>query len=90
MNKTDQDFLNAALRSDFQAFLHRCFKTLNPTTPYHHGWHLDALGYRLERIRRNQIRRLIIGYPPRSLKSITVSVAHVAYALGLNPRSRFL
>ena len=73
------------MRSDFQAFLHRCFKTLNPTTPYHHGWHLDAFGYRLERIRGNQIQRLIINCPPRSLKSITVSVAYVAYALGLNP-----
>lgn len=85
MNRTDQDFLNTALRTDFPAFLHRCFKTLNPTTPYQEGWHLEAIGHRLERIRTHQIQRLIINCPPRALKSITVSVAHVAYALGLNP-----
>ena len=34
MNHTDQDFLNAALRSDFRAFLHRCVLTLNPGAPF--------------------------------------------------------
>jgi len=86
VTKIDQDVLNAALRTDFQTFLHRCFKTLNPGTPYHHGWHLDAIAYRLEQIRHGKVLRQIINCPPRALKSITVSVAHVAYALGLNPR----
>jgi hypothetical protein len=86
MNANDQDFLNAALRTHFPTFLHRCFKTLNPGAAYHHGWHLDAIDFKLQEVRRNSIRRLIINLPPRSLKSITVTVAFMAYALGLDPK----
>ena len=35
-------------------------------------------------------RRLIITQPPRSLKSITTSVAFVAWALGNNPSLKFV
>lgn len=43
MNPSDQDFLSAALRSDFPTFLHRCFITLNPGSSFRHNWHMDAL-----------------------------------------------
>ena len=36
------------------------------------------------------MRRLIITQPPRSLKSICASVAFVAWALGRNPKLRFI
>ena len=88
MNCTDQDFLNAALRSDFQAFLHRCVLTLNPGAPFLPNWHIEAIAYQLEKIRTGEVTRLIINLPPRSLKSIMVSVAFPAYLLGHNPRRK--
>lgn len=86
MTISDQALLNAALRNDFPAFLHRCFVTLNPGSNFRHNWHMDAIGHELDLVRCDQERRLIINLPPRSLKSITVSVAFVAFMLGHNPK----
>jgi predicted phage terminase large subunit-like protein len=44
----------------------------------------------LEACRRGEIRRLIINLPPRSLKSITVSVAFVAWLLGHDPSTQII
>ena len=88
MNAHDQDFLYAALRNDFLTFLHRSVLTLHPGILFLLNWHLDAIAYQLERIRRGEITRLIINLPPRSLKSLMVSVAFPAFLLGHDPRRK--
>jgi hypothetical protein len=88
MTNLEQTFHDAILRTDFDAFVRRCFMTLNPGFPYLPNWHLPAIGYQLERIRRGEITRLIINMPPRHLKSITVSVAFAAFLLGHEPWRR--
>ena len=88
MNFTDQDFLNAAVRLDFVTFLHRCMKTLNPGAPFLENWHIEAIAYQLELIRRGKTTRLIINMPPRALKSIIVSVVLPAFLLGHDPRRK--
>ena len=85
---SDQDFHDAILRRDFQMFLRRCLMTLNPGAPYVPNWHIDAIIHRLEQVRRGEIKRLIINLPPRSLKSILVSVAFPAFLLGHEPWHR--
>jgi predicted phage terminase large subunit-like protein len=85
VNRTDQDFLNSALRADFMTFLHRCVLTLNPGAAFLPNWHLDAIAHVLEKVLSGGVTRLIINAPPRSLKSIMVSVAFPAYALGHSP-----
>jgi hypothetical protein len=40
--------------------------------------------------RRGEIKRLTINMPPRSLKSISASVAFPAFVLGRDPTSRFI
>lgn len=82
--------LNAALRSDFETFLTRSFVTLNPGTSLLWNWHLQAIAYQLERVRRGEVTRLIINLPPRYLKSILVSVAFPAFILGHDPRRRII
>jgi hypothetical protein len=82
--------LQALLRSDFRAFLHKVFLTLAPGQTYVQSWHLDAIAWRLERVRRGEIRRLIINMPPRSLKSIAASVAFPAFVLGHDPSQRII
>jgi len=85
---SERDLLAFALRNDFESFLKYSVLTLNPGMPFLPNWHIRAIAYRLERIRRGEINRLIINMPPRHLKSITVSVAFPAFALGHNPRQR--
>lgn len=80
--------LNAILRNDFESFLQRCLAMLNPGTPYLPNWHISAIAYQLERVRRGEINRLIINMPPRHLKSLTVTVAFTAFVLGLDPKQR--
>ena len=85
MNQSEQKLFNAALRTDFRAFAHRCMLWLNPGAPYLHNWHIDAIAYQLDRVMRGETTRLIINLPPRSLKSILVSVIFPAFLLGHDP-----
>lgn len=76
------------LRNDFVSFVHRCFQTVNPGTPFFPNWHIEAIAHKLAGVRRGDIRRLIVNIPPRSLKSLIISVAFPAYVLGHNPRAK--
>src|SRR5262245_61218521 len=82
--------LQALLRIEFRAFLEKVFNTLTSGQRYIPGWYIDAIAWRLERVRRGEIRRLIINMPPRSLKSIAASVAFPAFVLGHDPTRRII
>ena len=82
--------LQALLRHDLRAFVHKVFMSLTPGQAYVRSWHIDAIVYQLERIRRGETRRLIINMPPRSLKSITASVAFPAFLLGQAPTKKMI
>ena len=82
---TEQRLAAAVLRTNFMAFVHMTFNTLNPGQQFVPNWHLEAIAYLLERVRRGEVRRAIINMPPRSLKSIMTSVAFPAFVLGHDP-----
>lgn len=82
---SDARLLRALLRQNFNAFVEKAFATLAPGQAFDPGWHLQAIGWQLERVRRGEITRLIINMPPRSLKSIMASVAFPAFLLGHDP-----
>ena len=90
MKNDEAEFVDAILRNDFVSFLYRCFLWLNPGATFLDNWHLRAIAYQLDRVRRGEITRLIINLPPRYLKSITVSVAFCAFLLGLDPQRRII
>jgi hypothetical protein len=90
MTNRDRALLNTVLRTDFYAFARRSFLTLNPGTTFLANWHLEALCYHLELLRRGQIRRLIVNQPPRSLKSLICSVAFPAFILGHDSTRRVI
>jgi predicted phage terminase large subunit-like protein len=90
MTKVDQATFDACLRADFHMFLHRAFLTVSPGDDFQDNWHLGAIAHQLERIRTGESNRLIINVPPRSLKSIAVSVAWVAWRLGHDPALCFV
>ena len=82
--------LAALLRSDLRFFVRKSFQTILPGTPYLPNWHIDAIVHQLMRVQAGDISRLLINQPPRSLKSITVSVAYVAWLLGHDPSRRVI
>ena len=82
--------LDAVLRSDLTAFVHRVFVTVSPNDTFKPNWHIEAITHELMRCHERENRRLIITQPPRSLKSICSSVAFVAWALGHDPSLRFI
>ena len=80
----------ALLRQDFGAFFHRVFLYLNPGEPFMPNWHIDLMQARLEQCRVGAVRRAIFNAPPRSMKSMCISVAYVAWALGHDPTMKFI
>jgi hypothetical protein len=86
-----QALLHAILRRNFEAFVRKVFYTLCPGQTYIPVWFIRAFVYLLERVRRGEIKRLIIiNMPPRSLKSIIASVAFPAFVLGHDPTRRLI
>lgn len=90
MQDHDHHLLNAILRQDFKSFIHKTFLCLNPGQNYLPNWHIDLIAEHLEAIQSGQIKRLIINMPPRSLKSICVSVAWPAWILAHAPHERIM
>jgi hypothetical protein len=82
--------LQAVLRSVLPSFIRKVFATVSQGEPYLHNWHIEAIAHQLDRIDRGEIRRLLINQPPRSLKSICVSIAYVAWLLGRDPTRRVI
>lgn len=81
---------DALLRSDFYAFLERVYYQVSPQGPFQPNWHLELLAAKLEACRRGECRRLLLLVPPRSLKSISASVALPAYWLGHDPAAQLM
>ena len=80
MTKQDEKLgaLRALMRQDLSSFIQRSIATVDPGADYLHNWHIDAIAHRLAQIATGEIKRLIITMPPRSLKSISASVAFPA------------
>ncbi len=88
--KLAPDDYRTLLRRDLYAFIQRCFYELNPTTKFWPNWHLEVVASALEACRRRDTKRLIMTQPPRSLKSISTSVAFVAFLLGHDPTAQII
>ncbi len=81
--------LRAILRTELAFFIRKVFATISPGETYLHNWR-DAIAHQLMRVHAGEGRRLLINQPPRSLKSICVSVAYVAWLLGHDPTRRVI
>ena len=81
---------DALTRIDFNVFVERVFGELNGSTPYLDNFHIGMICAELEAVRAGEQRRLAIALPPRSLKSLIVSVAFPAWLLGHDPESKII
>ena len=81
---TDARIFEALLRNDFLAFIAKAFATLCPGQEFERSWHIEAIAYRLEQVRRGEIKRLIINMPPR-IAQIDFDLSRFS---GFRPRAR--
>jgi predicted phage terminase large subunit-like protein len=83
--------LSALRRQQFEYFLTKAFETLHPgDQPLDLAWYLKAICHSLAEIQEGKERRLVITVPPRHLKSVTASVAFVAWILGHDPKAKIM
>lgn len=79
-------------------FVKEAWSVLEPTQPYIHGWHIDAICAHLEAITKGTFlalglsNRLLVNIPPGTMKSLLVSVFWPAWEWGpmAMPGMRFL
>ena len=81
---TPKEF-DALTRLDFNVFVERVFYELKGSAEYIDNFHIALLCDEIEAVRLGKNRYLAIALPPRSLKSILVSVALPAWLLGHDP-----
>jgi predicted phage terminase large subunit-like protein len=81
---------DAMCRIDYATFLARVMETLEPGTFYEHNWHIALIAHRLSLVSAGSTKRLMINLPPRSMKTILVSVAFGAWVLGHDPSRRIM
>jgi len=87
MSKT---LLDALRRRELAGFVAGAMPELAPGEPYLDNFHIWAIAHQLQRVLEGKCRRLLINCPPRHLKSIIASVCAPAWALGRNPKARFV
>lgn len=71
-------------------FVEQVWPTIEPTSPFQKGWHIEAICDHLEGLSRRQIRNLLILVPPRHTKSVTASVCFNPWMWINDPSSRFM
>ncbi|RFC66582.1 terminase [Fulvimarina endophytica] len=62
--------------------MREAWHVLEPTRPYVHGWHIEAICSHLEAVTDGRINRLLINVPPGSSKSLIASVFFQAWEWG--------
>lgn len=82
--------LRALLRQDLASFIAKCFATVEPGRAFQPNWHIRHIGWQLRRVATGELRRLAIAIPPRHLKSICVTIAYTAWAMGHDPRLKVI
>lgn len=91
MSIHQSSLLSAARRQHLSLFLIKAFETLHPgESPLDLTWYLEAICHALTNVHAGHERRLVVTVPPRHLKSITASVAFVAWVLGHDPTAKIM
>jgi quinoprotein glucose dehydrogenase len=77
-------------RANFYDFMRLTHREVSSNEPFIEAWHLEAIAYQLERLKRGEIKRLLIAIPPRHFKSFAASVAFPAWTLGHDPGKKII
>jgi len=79
-------------RRSLAAFVRKAWHVVEPTEPYIHGWHIDAICDHLEAISRGEFNRFLCNIPPGAMKSLLISVFWPAWEWGPlgRPSTRYM
>jgi predicted phage terminase large subunit-like protein len=77
-------------RRSLRKFIEMAWPVLLPGVAYQSNWHIDVICEHLEAASRGEIRRLIINIPPRTMKSLSVSVFWPAWTWLSRPETQWL
>lgn len=86
---TVEDVRAERARRVLRCFIEEAWPILE-SVPLVWNWHLEVLCGQLERISRNEIKRLLINIPPGTAKSLIVSVFWPAWEWATDPTKRYL
>lgn len=84
------DQIMALYRSHFPAFARFAFRELNPAERLNDNGYLMILLDALDRVVQGKTTRLIVNMPPKTLKSLSASVALPTWLLGRDPTRTIL
>jgi predicted phage terminase large subunit-like protein len=87
---TPEQIVTERARRSLAEFIRQAWPVVEPGSHYVPGWHLAAICEHLEAVTRGEIRRLLINVPPRSGKSLTVSVFWPGWVWATRPETRWL
>jgi predicted phage terminase large subunit-like protein len=82
--------LTRRAEQSLRAFVEQVWPILEPETPFLPNWHIDLLCEFLEAVTAGQVRFLLITMPPRSMKSLLVSVCWPVWEWIRRPGSRWI
>lgn len=71
-------------------FVREAWHVIEPSIPYVHGWHIDAICEHLEAVTNGDINRLLINVPPGTMKSLLCGVFWPAWEWTFRPQLRYL
>jgi predicted phage terminase large subunit-like protein len=82
--------LTRVAERSFRDFVEHAWPILEPTTPFLSNWHIDYLAEHLEAVSAGECPRLLINMPPRSMKSLLVSVLWPTWEWIRRPSGRWI
>lgn len=90
IDKNISSLFRKILSSSRKIFLEKVFNTLHNDLPFEDNWHIDLILEYLRAVEEGKIKRLIINIPPRSLKSVCISVFWPIWLLAHNPALKII
>ena len=90
LDQGDGALLEALASEDLQLFAELAFPIIEPGKELIASWHIDHLCWLMGEVVDGYERRVIVNVPPRSLKSILISVIFVAFAMGRDPSLKII
>lgn len=88
--RAQQEILKEQAERSLSSFVKQAWPTIEPATGLVWNWHIDAVLEHMEAVTRGQLKRLIINIPPRTGKSLLVSVMWPVWDWVSSPWRRFM
>jgi predicted phage terminase large subunit-like protein len=87
---TERQIFKEVCENDFAFYVKHFLKVVEPETNFEWNWHIDVLCNHCEQVYYGHIQNLDINIPPRTMKSLIVTVLFPTWVWTKNPAKKFL